>query len=126
VGVRADVTFTSRSPRPYSRIASISLHAIRDPGIKRNRRAWLTELFTGDIAMAATDRRSVTFMYSYPAQRRAAVRRIADAVAPLAFDRVYGAWWDRNIAAGAKASSDASGPALSRRDFVKGSPRRVT
>jgi hypothetical protein len=38
----------------------------------------------------------------------ASVRRIAHAVEPLAFDRVYGAWWGRNIAAGAKAAFDAS------------------
>jgi glyoxylase-like metal-dependent hydrolase (beta-lactamase superfamily II) len=68
-------------------------------------------LFTGDIAMVAMDRRSVSFMYSYPNYiplKAAAVRRIADAVAPLAFDRVYGAWWDRNIAADGKAQFAAS------------------
>jgi glyoxylase-like metal-dependent hydrolase (beta-lactamase superfamily II) len=71
----------------------------------------LGALFTGDIAMVAMDRRSVSFMYSYPNYiplNAAAVRRIADAVAPLAFDRVYGAWWDRNIAAGGKALFAAS------------------
>jgi glyoxylase-like metal-dependent hydrolase (beta-lactamase superfamily II) len=68
-------------------------------------------LFTGDVAMVAMDRRSVSFMYSYPNYiplNAAAVRRIADAVAPLAFDAIYGAWWDRNIAAGAKALFEAS------------------
>jgi hypothetical protein len=38
----------------------------------------------------------------------AMVRRIAAAVEPLAFDRIYGAWWGRNIAAGAKAAFAAS------------------
>jgi glyoxylase-like metal-dependent hydrolase (beta-lactamase superfamily II) len=68
-------------------------------------------LFTGDIAMVGMDRRSVSFMYSYPNNiplNAVAVRRIADAVEPLAFDRVYGAWWDRNIASGAKALFEAS------------------
>jgi hypothetical protein len=63
-------------------------------------------LFTGDIVMVAMDRRSVSFMYSYPnliPLNAATVRRIADVVAPLAFDRIYGAWWGRNIADDAKA-----------------------
>jgi hypothetical protein len=57
------------------------------------------------------DRRFVSFMYSYPNYmplNAAAVRRIAAAVEPLAFDRIYGAWWGRNIAAGAKAAFAAS------------------
>jgi glyoxylase-like metal-dependent hydrolase (beta-lactamase superfamily II) len=68
-------------------------------------------LFVGDIAMVAMDRRSVSFMYSFPNYvplNAAAVRRIADVVAPLAFDCIYGAWWDRNVASGAKAAFDAS------------------
>ena len=68
-------------------------------------------LLTGDIATVAMDRRFVSFMYSYPNYiplDAAAVRRIADIVAPLAFDRIYGAWWGRNIATGAKAAFDAS------------------
>lgn len=68
-------------------------------------------LFAGDIAMVAMDRRSVSFMYSYPNNiplNAAAVRRIANAVAPLAFDAIYGGWWERNIAAGAKTLFDAS------------------
>ena len=68
-------------------------------------------LFTGDIAMVAMDRRSLSFMYSYPNDiplNAAAVRHIADVVAPLAFDRIYGAWWGRNIADGAKAAFDVS------------------
>jgi hypothetical protein len=50
-------------------------------------------------------------MYSYPNYiplNAAAVQRIAEVIAPLAFDRIYGAWWDRNIAIGAKAAFDAS------------------
>jgi hypothetical protein len=68
-------------------------------------------LLVGDIAMVAMDRRHVSFMYSYPNYIPlgvAAVRRIADVIAPLAFDRIYGAWWGRNIASGAKAAFDVS------------------
>jgi glyoxylase-like metal-dependent hydrolase (beta-lactamase superfamily II) len=68
-------------------------------------------LLTGDVAMVAMDRRSLSFMYSFPNYiplNAAAVRRIASAVAPLAFDRVYGAWWGRNIETGAKAAFDMS------------------
>ncbi|WBL78317.1 MBL fold metallo-hydrolase [Bradyrhizobium xenonodulans] len=68
-------------------------------------------LLTGDIAQVAMDRRFVSFMYSYPNYmplNAAAVRRIAAAVEPFAFDRIYGAWWGRNIASGAKAAFAAS------------------
>jgi hypothetical protein len=68
-------------------------------------------LFVGDIAQVAMDRRHVSFMYSYPNYiplNAVAVRRIADVIAPLAFDRIYGAWWGRNIESGAKAAFDAS------------------
>jgi hypothetical protein len=68
-------------------------------------------LFTGDIATVAMDRRSVSFMYSYPNYiplNAASVRRIAGVVAPLAFDRIYGAWWGRNIEADAKTAFEAS------------------
>ena len=68
-------------------------------------------LLTGDIAQVTMDRRFVSFMYSYPNYmplNAAAVRRIAAAVEPLAFDRIYGAWWGRNIAAGAKAAFKVS------------------
>ena len=68
-------------------------------------------LFTGDIAMVGMDRRSVSFMYSFPNYIPlgvAALRRIDAVVAPLQFDRIYGAWWGRNIAADAKRHFDAS------------------
>ncbi|CAN7492516.1 MBL fold metallo-hydrolase [Bradyrhizobium sp. LjRoot220] len=68
-------------------------------------------LLTGDVAMVAMDRRSLSFMYSFPNYiplNAAAVRTIARAVAPLAFDRIYGAWWGKNIEAGAKPAFDAS------------------
>ena len=68
-------------------------------------------LLTGDVAMVAMDRRSVSFMYSFPNYiplNTAAVRRIRAAVGPLAFDRIYGAWWGRNIADNAKAAFEMS------------------
>jgi hypothetical protein len=61
--------------------------------------------------MVAMDRRHVSFMYSYPNYvplGAGAVRRIADVIAPLGFDRIHGAWWDRNIATGAKAAFELS------------------
>src|SRR3954453_2248136 len=63
-------------------------------------------LLTGDIAMVAMDRRWLSFMRSFPNYiplNARAVRGISQAVARLAFDRVYGAWWGKNIEAGAKA-----------------------
>jgi glyoxylase-like metal-dependent hydrolase (beta-lactamase superfamily II) len=68
-------------------------------------------LLTGDIAQVAMDRRTLSFMYSYPNYvplNARSVTKIADSIAPLQFDRIYGAWWDRNIASGAKAAFDAS------------------
>jgi len=68
-------------------------------------------LLSGDIATVTMDRRFVSFMYSYPNYiplNAGAVRDIAAVVAPLQFDRIYGAWWDRNIANGAKSAFDAS------------------
>jgi glyoxylase-like metal-dependent hydrolase (beta-lactamase superfamily II) len=64
-------------------------------------------LLTGDTLMVASDRRYVSFMYSFPNYlplSAASVRRVAAAVEPFAFDRIYGAWWNRVVAAGAKAA----------------------
>jgi len=63
-------------------------------------------LLTGDIIQIIPDRNYVSFMYSYPnliPLPASAVQRIAAAVAPFAFDRMYGAWWGRIIPTGAKA-----------------------
>jgi hypothetical protein len=54
-------------------------------------------LFTSDTIQVVQDRRFVTFMRSYPNQiplSERAVRGIVDAVNDLAFDRVYGGWWN--------------------------------
>ena len=68
-------------------------------------------LLTGDIAQVTMDRRFVSFMYSYPNYiplNARTVKAIAEKIAPLPFDRIYGAWWGRNIASGAKAAFEAS------------------
>jgi glyoxylase-like metal-dependent hydrolase (beta-lactamase superfamily II) len=64
-------------------------------------------LLTGDIINVVSDRRYVSFMYSYPnliPLNARAVRRIVAAVEPFAFDRIYGAWWQRIVATDAKAA----------------------
>jgi glyoxylase-like metal-dependent hydrolase (beta-lactamase superfamily II) len=68
-------------------------------------------LLVGDIAMVTMDRARVSFMYSYPNYiplGPAAVRHIATAIEPLEFDRVYGAWWERNIMSDGRAAFDRS------------------
>jgi len=57
------------------------------------------------------DRRFLSFMRSYPNYiplNAGAVKGIAAAVAPLQFDRIYGGWWGRNIANGARPAFDGS------------------
>ena len=64
-------------------------------------------LLSGDIIQVAADRQTAGFMRSYPnwiPLGPAGVRRIAEAVAPFAYQRVYGAWWDRAILADGKAA----------------------
>ena len=64
-------------------------------------------LFSGDIVQVVPDAGWVSFMYSYPnliPLPARGVRRIAEAVEPLAFDRLYGAWWGRVIPEDAKAA----------------------
>jgi len=59
-------------------------------------------LLSGDSVQVIADRRYVSFMYSYPNMiplPASRVRRIAGALAPFAFDTIYGAWWDAFVAA---------------------------
>ena len=61
-------------------------------------------LLTGDAVQVGPDRQ-VSFMRSYPNMvplDRGSVQRIADALAPLAYERVYGAFFDRVVAADGK------------------------
>jgi hypothetical protein len=68
-------------------------------------------LLTGDIIQVVSDRRWVSFMYSYPnliplpAKK---VREIVTAVAPYKFDRIYGAWWGRVVKHDAKTAVSRS------------------
>lgn len=55
-------------------------------------------LMTADTIMVVPDTRWMSFMYSYPnliPLPAREVRRIAGAVWPFAFDRIYSGWWDR-------------------------------
>ncbi len=64
-------------------------------------------LLSGDQPQVCRDRRWVSFMYSYPnliPLPAGQVRHIAAAVEPFAFDRIYGAWWERVMPQGAKAA----------------------
>src|SRR5512132_1933036 len=64
-------------------------------------------LLTGDTMQVAQDRRYVSFMYSYPNMiplNASKVQHIVEAVEPLAFDRIYGGWWDSIVRKDAKAS----------------------
>jgi glyoxylase-like metal-dependent hydrolase (beta-lactamase superfamily II) len=67
----------------------------------------LGALLTGDTMQVAQDRRFVSFMYSYPNMiplNASAVKHILEAVEPLAFDRIYGGWWDLIVSSDAKAA----------------------
>lgn len=64
-------------------------------------------LLTGDIVQVVPDRRHVSFMYSYPNHiplSAETVSRMAGRLSPLSYDRIYGAWWSRNITVGARES----------------------
>jgi hypothetical protein len=68
-------------------------------------------LCSGDIATVTPDRKFLSFMRSYPnliPLNAAQVRGIAAALEPFQFDRIYGHYFDRVIAAGAKAVLTAS------------------
>lgn len=61
-------------------------------------------LFAGDQPQVCMDRRWVSFMWSYPniiPFNASTVRRITASLAPLEFDRIYGAF-GRNVLSGAK------------------------
>lgn len=61
-------------------------------------------LLAGDVVMPVPDR-NVSFMWSFPnlvPLPASEVERIGGALEPWAFDRLYGAWWDRVLPTGAK------------------------
>ena len=64
-------------------------------------------LLAGDIIQVVPDRKHVSLMYSYPNYillPASAVERIARAVGPFEYDRVYGAFWGRVIERDGKAA----------------------
>jgi hypothetical protein len=65
----------------------------------------LGALLSGDTLQVGQDRRTVSFMYSYPNYipvNAATVRRITAALEPYEFDQIYGAWFGQNILQNAK------------------------
>lgn len=68
-------------------------------------------LLTGDILQVTMDRQYVSFMRSYPnliPLSRSAVESVVRAVTPFAYDRIYGAWWDRHIESDARGAVERS------------------
>jgi len=68
-------------------------------------------LLTGDTLQVTVDRRFVSVMRSYPnliPLSRSSVEAVVRAIEPFAYDRIYGAWWDRHIESGAREAVDAS------------------
>lgn len=64
-------------------------------------------LLTGDILQVVPDRKHVSFMYSYPNHiplNARAINHITEILAPLSYDRIYGAWWNQNILQDAKSA----------------------
>jgi hypothetical protein len=63
-------------------------------------------LLTGDIIQVVSDRKHVSFMYSFPNYiplPTSAIEHIVRAVEPLEYDRIYGAFWDMVIERDGKA-----------------------
>ena len=80
-------------------------------------------LLSGDVIQVCPDRKSVSFMYSYPNYiplNATAVRHIVAAVEPYPFEQIYGAWFGQNIMANAKdvlrCSADRYIAAIAERD----------
>lgn len=62
-------------------------------------------LLSGDIVQVVADRKSVSFMYSYPNQIPLSgekIRRIEQMLAPFSYGRIYGAFWEAVILANGK------------------------
>jgi hypothetical protein len=68
-------------------------------------------LLPGDALQVVSDRRHVTFMYSYPnfmPMKPSDVRHMQALLAGYDFDDVFGYTWNRNIIGGGRAAVDAS------------------
>jgi hypothetical protein len=64
-------------------------------------------IFSGDILQVVSDRRFVSFMYSYPNLIPLSVnkvRHMVDRLEHYSYKRIYGAWWDRVVQSDAKAA----------------------
>jgi hypothetical protein len=64
-------------------------------------------LLSGDIFQVVPDRKHLSFMRSYPnliPLPAHTVRHMDVLMQRFAFDRIYGAWWDREIPSDAKAA----------------------
>ena len=62
-------------------------------------------LLTGDVIQVGHDRKTLSFMYSYPNYiplNPQTVRQIVGSVEPFEFDQIYGAWFGQNILGNAK------------------------
>jgi len=62
-------------------------------------------LFAGDTLMVAMDRKSISFMYSYPNLIPLSannVQTIIETLDDVKFDRIYSAWWRRELTENAK------------------------
>jgi hypothetical protein len=63
-------------------------------------------LLTGDIVNVVSDRRYVSFMYSFPnliPLPASAIRKITQALEPFDYDRIYSAWFGNVVRENAKA-----------------------
>ena len=68
-------------------------------------------ILAGDLLQVVADRKTIGFMRSYPnfiPLGGAAVRAIAAIMRPWKFDSIYGVFWDRHVATGAREAFDAS------------------
>jgi hypothetical protein len=68
-------------------------------------------LCSGDILQVVSDRRYVSFMYSYPnliPLSAAVVQGVVKAVEAFPYERIYGAWWGRIVFTDAKRAVAAS------------------
>jgi hypothetical protein len=57
-------------------------------------------LLAGDILQVVADRNHVSFMYSYPnliPLNEQKINHIIELIDPFSYERIYSAWWDRNI-----------------------------
>ena len=74
-------------------------------------------LLVGDTLMVAMDRKSISFMYSYPNLIPLSAQQVGRLIEPLEsiqFDRIYSAWWDREISRYAKRIVENSAQAYIR------------